>query len=172
MERMTVMKRFAGLDVSLSTTSICVVDGQGHVVFEGVVTTDPDAIGAVLAPHGPDLVGLEAGPMSEWLHAGLSRHGLETVLMETRHVHAALKASLIKTDRRDAYGIAQLLRMGWFRPVHVKTASARERRVLLGARDALVRRMRDLDNSVRGLLRGSVSGHRDCCEGGGATLFA
>ena len=148
------MKRFAGLDVSLSTTSICVVDEQGHVVFEGVVTTDPDAIAAVLAPHGPDLVGLEAGPMSEWLHAGLSRHGLETVLMETRHVHAALKASLIKTDRRDAHGIAQLLRMGWFRPVHVKTASARERRVLLGARDTLVRRLRDLDNSVRGLLRG------------------
>ena len=148
------MKRFAGLDVSLSTTSICVVDGKGHIVFEGVVTTDPDAIGAVLAPHGPDLVGLEAGPMSEWLHAGLSRHGLATVLMETRHVHAALKASLIKTDRRDAHGIAQLLRMGWFRPVHVKTASARERRVLLGARDTLVRRLRDLDNSVRGLLRG------------------
>jgi transposase len=60
----------------------------------------------------------------------------------------------VKTDRRDAYGIAQLLRMGWFRPVHVKTASARERRVLLGARDTLVRRLRDLDNSVRGLLRG------------------
>jgi transposase len=150
---MTVMKRFAGLDVSLSTTSICVVDGQGHIVFEGVVPTDPDAIGAVLAPQGPDLVGLEAGPMSEWLHAGLSRHGLETVLMETRHVHAA-KASLIKTDRRDAYGLAQLLRMGWFRPVHVKAASARERRVLLGARATLVRRLRDLDNSVRGLLRG------------------
>jgi transposase len=151
---MTVMKRFAGLDVSLSTTSICVVDGHGQIVFEGVATTDPDAIGAVLAPHGPDLVGLEAGPMSEWLHEGLSRHALETVLMETRHVRAALKASLIKTDRRDAYGIAQLLRMGWFRPVHVKTASARERRVLLGARDTLVRRLRDLDNSVRGLLRG------------------
>jgi transposase len=141
------------LDVSLSTTSICVVDEEGHFVFEGVVTTDPDAIGAALAPHRPDLVGLEAGPMSEWLHVGLSRHGLETVLMETRHVRAALKASLIKTDRRDAHGIAQLLRMGWFRPVHVKTASACERRVLLGARDTLVRRLRDLDNSVRGLLR-------------------
>jgi transposase len=65
--------------------------------------------------------------------------------METRQVRAALKASLVKTDRRDARGIAQLLRMGWFRPVHVKTASARE---------TLVRRTRDLDNSVRGLLRG------------------
>jgi transposase len=151
---MTVMERFAGLDVSLSTTSICVVDGQGHIVFEGVAATDAEAIGAALAPHLPALVGLEAGPMSEWLHAGLSRQGLEAVLMETRHVHAALKASRVKTDRRDARGIAQLLRMGWFRPVHVKTASARERRVLLSARDTLVRRLRDLDNSVRGLLRG------------------
>ena len=74
--------------------------------------------------------------------------------METRHVRAALKASLVKTDRRDACGMAHLLRMGWFRPVHVKTASARERRVLLGARDCLVRRIRDPDNTVRGLLRG------------------
>ena len=115
------MERFAGLDVSLSTTSICVVDGQGQIVFEDVVATDPEAIGAALAPHVPALVGLEAGPMSEWLHTGLSHQGLETVLMETRHVHAALKASRVKTDRRDARGIAQLLRMGWFRPVHVKT---------------------------------------------------
>ena len=74
--------------------------------------------------------------------------------METRQVRAALKASQVTTDRRDACGIAQLLRMGWFRPVHVKTTSARERRVLLGARDTLVRRTRDLDNSVRGVLRG------------------
>ena len=148
------MKRFAGLDVALSTTAVWVVDDQGEVVFEGSVASDPDAIAAALAPHAPVLVGLEAGPMSEWLHTGLSRHGLEPVLMETRHVRAALKASLVKTDRRDACGIAHLLRMGWFRPVHVKTASARERRLLLGARDTLARRMRDLDNSVRGLLRG------------------
>ena len=147
-------EHFAGLDVSLETTTICVIDDQGGVVFEGSVATDSDAIAAALAPHAPGCVGLEAGPMSEWLHTGLTHHGLETVLMETRQVRAALKASQVKTDRRDARGIAQLLRMGWFRPVHVKTACARERRVLLGARDTLVRRTRDLDNSVRGLLRG------------------
>jgi transposase len=151
---MTVMEHFAGLDVSLETTTICVIDDQGGVVFEGSVATDSDAIAAALAPHAPRSVGLEAGPMSEWLHTGLTHHGVETVLMETRQVRAALKASQVKTDRRDARGIAQLLRMGWFRPVHVKTACARERRVLLGARDTLVRRTRDLDNSVRGLLRG------------------
>jgi transposase len=151
---MIVMERFAGLDVSLSATAICIVDANGNVILEVSVTTDPEAIATVLMPHAPSRVGLEAGPMSEWLHAGLVRWGLETVLMETRQVRAALKASLVKTDRRDARGIAQLLRMGWFRPVHAKTASARERRVLLGARDTLVRRTRDLDNSVRGLLRG------------------
>jgi transposase len=151
---MTVTERFVGLDVSLSTTTICVVDSHGGMIFEGSVSTDPDALAAVLAPHAPGCIGLEAGPMSEWLHAGLKQHGLEAVLMETRQVRAALKASLVKTDRRDARGIAQLLRMGWFQPVHVKTASARERRVLLGARETLVRRTRDLDNSVRGLLRG------------------
>jgi transposase len=151
---MTMTEHFAGLDVSLETTAICVVDDQGRVVFEGSVATDPDMIAAAIAPHALRLVGLEAGPMSEWLHTGLAQHGLETVLMETRQVRAALKASQVKTDRRDARGIAHLLRMGWFRPVHVKTVSARERRVLLGARDTLVRRTRDLDNSVRGLLRG------------------
>ena len=73
--------------------------------------------------------------------------------METRQVHLAISASAVKTDRKDAHGIANLLRMGWFKPVHVKTTSARERRVLLAARDCLVRRLKDLDSSVRGLLR-------------------
>lgn len=148
-----MMEHFAGLDVSLETTAICVIDGQGGVIFEGSAMTDPDAIAAALAPYVPGCVGLEAGPLSEWLHTGLVQHGLETVLMETRQVRAALKASQVKTDRRDARGIAHLLRMGWFRPVHVKTVSARERRLLLGAREALTRRTRDLDNAVRGLLR-------------------
>jgi hypothetical protein len=154
LERMTAMNCFAGLDVSLETTTICVVNQQGGVLHEVTVASLPDAIAAALRAHDPELVGLEAGPMSAWLHDGLSAHGFETVLMETRHVKAALRASLVKTDRRDARGIANLLRLGWFKPVDVKAASARERRVLLAARDTLARRMRDLDNAVRGLLRG------------------
>ena len=148
------MSCFAGLDVSLETTIICVVDEQGNILLEVTTVTLPDAIADRLKEWSPALVGLEAGPMSEWLHDGLTAEGLEAVLMETRHVNAALKASLVKTDRRDAQGIANLLRLGWFKPVHVKTSSARERRVLLAARDTLSRRMRDLDNAVRGLLRG------------------
>jgi len=148
------MRLFAGLDVSLETTAICVIDQDGKIVQEAVASTDAEAIADVLERYRADLerVGLEAAPMSEWLMRGLKMRGHQAVQMETRQVHLAL-ASAVKTDRKDARGIANLLRMGWFKPVHVKTASARERRVLLAARDCLVRRLKDLDNSVRGLLR-------------------
>ena len=63
-------------------------------------------------------IGMVAGPLSQWLHAGLTEAGLETVLLETRQVKAALSAMVVKTDKKDARGIAQLLRMGWFQPVH------------------------------------------------------
>jgi transposase len=92
--------------------------------------------------------------MSEWLVRGLASHGIDAVLMETRQAHKALSAMTIKTDRNDARGLAHLLRMGWFSPVHVKAVSAREQRARLAARETLVRQVRDLENSVRGLLRG------------------
>jgi transposase len=99
-------------------------------------------------------IGLEAGPLSQWLHAGLSEAGLETVLLETRHVKAALSAMIVKTDRKDARGIAQLLRMGWFRPVHRKSADAQEVRALLVGRKLLQSKLRDVEFSIRGILRG------------------
>jgi transposase len=101
-----------------------------------------------------EAIGLEAGPMSEFLVAGLKQRGLDAILMETRRVHAALSAIPVKTDRKDAWGIAELLRMGWFQPVHMKTPTARNLRLLLSARETPGRRIRELDNSVRGLLRG------------------
>jgi transposase len=84
-------------------------------------------------------IGLEAGPLSQWLHAGLTGAGFATELLETRHVKAALSAMTVKTDRKDARGIAQLMRMGWFRPVHAKSASSQEVRALLVARKQLAR---------------------------------
>lgn len=149
------MHLYAGLDVSLEKTSICVIDQDGKIVKETVAATDAEAIADVLEDHHAELVrvGLEAAPMSEWLMRGLERRGHQAVQMETRQVHLALSASAVKTDRKDARGIANLLGMGWFKPVHLKTTSARERRVLLAARHCLVRRLKDLDNSVRGLLR-------------------
>jgi transposase len=100
------------------------------------------------------LIGIEAGPLSQWLHAGLIVAGFETVLLETRHVKKALSASTIKTDRRDARGIAQLLRLGWFRPVHAKSVGSQEVRALLGARKLLQLKLIDIEQSIRGILRG------------------
>lgn len=150
------MELYASLDVSLEKTAMCMVDRDGAIVLETVVASDPDAIAARLRPYAAFLcrIGLEAGPLSEWLVRGLAAHRLTAVLMETRHVRAALSAMIAKTDRNDARGMANLLRMGWFRPVHVKTMDAREQRALLATRSTLGRRLRDIDNSVRGLLRG------------------
>lgn len=152
---MTV-KLYAALDVSLKTTAVCVMDHDGRLVREVEVATCPDTVAALLRSYDVafERVGLEAGPLSEWLVRGLAMHGIDAVLMETRQAHKALSAMTVKTDRNDARGLAHLLRMGWFRPVHVKTVSAREQRAQLAARETLVRQLRDLENSVRGLLRG------------------
>lgn len=150
------MELYAALDVSLETTAMCVVDRDGTIIFEAVVASNADAVAARLSPYAARLsrIGLEAGPLSEWLVRGLRMHQLNAILMETRHVRAALSAMIAKTDRNDARGMASLLRMGWFRPAHVKTMDAREQRALLATRSTLGRRLRDIENSVRGLLRG------------------
>jgi transposase len=146
----------AALDVSLEKTTICVMSLDGTILREAAVTTAPDAIATCLAVDQERLerIGLEAGPLSEWLVRGLADHGITAVLMETRQVRAALSAMIVKTDRKDARGMAHLLRMGWFRPVHVKTMDAREQRTMLSARATLMARLKDIENSVRGLLRG------------------
>jgi transposase len=150
------MDYYAGIDVSLELSSICVVDATGQIVREVKVASEPEALVAFLTSLGLPLtrIGLEAGPLSQWLYAGLAKVGHAVVLLETRHVKAALSAMIVKTDRRDARGIAQLLRMGWFRPVHCKSPPAQEVRALLVARKQLQAKMRDVELSLRGLLRG------------------
>ena len=150
------MNLYVALDVSLEFTAVCVMDEEGELVLERKVASDPAAIAGLLfeLPERPSCVGLEAGPLSEWLARGLAQAGWDAVLMEMRQVRAALSAMVAKTDRNDARGMAQLLRMGWFRPVHRKTMNAREQRALLAARSTLGRRLRDVENSVRGILRG------------------
>ena len=150
------MEHHVGIDVSLDLSSVCVLDAAGKVVREAKVASEPEALVAFL--RGLELpvarVGLEAGPLSQWLYDGLREAGFETVLLETRHVKAALSAMAVKTDRRDARGIAQLLRMGWFRPVHRKSVPSQEVRALLGARKQLQIKVMDLEQTLRGLLRG------------------
>ena len=149
------MEVYIGLDVSLASTAICVLDEKGKIVTEARVASAPEALVGFLRklPRGIAAIGLEAGPLSQWLHKGLTEAGFEAVLMETRQVKGALKAMPIKTDRRDAEGIARLLQMGWFRSVHCKTVSSQEMRALLTSRksvqDAIIR----MEISLRGVLR-------------------
>src|SRR5258707_73377 len=99
-------------------------------------------------------IGLEAGPLSQWLFAAMREAGLAVELLETRHVRKAFEAMPVKSDRNDARGIAQLMRLGWFRPVHCKSMSAQETRTLLTARKLVQSKLHDVENSLRGSLRG------------------
>ncbi len=150
------MEHYAGIDVSLKESSVCVVDSSGKIVRETKVASEPEA----LVRHFADLgfpvswVGFEAGPLSQWLRESLVGAGLEVVLLETRHVKAALSAMTVKTDRKDARGIAQLLRMGWYRPVHAKSPDSRDVRALLVGRKLLQGKLLDVELSIRGILRG------------------
>ena len=150
------MEHYAGIDISLEQSSICVVDAAGRIVREVKVASEPEALVTFFRQLGLPLtrIGLEAGPLSQWLHGGLTRAGFEVVLLETRQVKAALSAMTVKTDRKDARGIAQLLRMGWFRPVHCKSPPAQEIRALLVGRKLLQSKLRDVELSIRGILRG------------------
>jgi len=149
------MDLYIGLDVSLASTAICVVSAQGKVVKETAAPSEPEDLVRVLRglPGRVVGVGLEAGPLSQWLYQHLTEAGFPTVLMETRQVKGALKAMPIKTDRRDAEGIARLLQMGWFRPVHCKSLSAQEMRALLSSRKAIQQAALSLELSIRGVLR-------------------
>ena len=149
------MDYYAGIDVSLEASSVCVVDATGKVLREAKVASEPEALIAWFAGLGLELerIGLEAGPLSQWLHAGLCGAGLAVELLETRHVRAAFRTMPVKTDRTDARGIAQLMRLGWFRPVHCKSVSAQETRAVLAARRLLKDKLRDVELSLRGLLR-------------------
>ena len=150
------MTLFVGLDVSVKETALCVVDDTGKVVCEQKVPTEPDDIVRLLASIGEDYgrVGIEAGPLSQWLVNGLTAAGLPVVCVETRHMMALLKAQQInKSDRNDARGIAQMMRVGLFKPVHVKTQMAQEQRMLLTSRKLLQRKLLDVECDLRGTLR-------------------
>ena len=150
------MDYYAGIDVSLEQSSVCVVDGQGKVLREVKVDSDPKTLATFFRGLGLALtrIGLEAGPLSQWLHAGLVAAGFEVVLLETRHVKAGLSAMTVKTDRKDARGIAHLLRMGWYRPVHCKSLPSQDVRALLVARKLLLGKAKDVEFGLRGVLRG------------------
>ena len=150
------MDYYAGIDVSLEASSICIVDVAGKIVKEAKVLSEPEDLIAWFKalPFTLARIGLEAGPLSQWLYAVLKEAGFAVELLETRHVRDAFKSMPVKTDRNDARGIAQLMRLGWFRPVHCKSMSAQETRALLTARKLVQAKLHDVAMSLRGILRG------------------
>ena len=150
------MEHYAGIDVSLECSSVCVVDANGKIVREDKIASEPEALIAWFASlgHGMTRIGLEAGPLSQWLYATMKQAGLAVELLETRRVRDAFSAMPVKSDRNDARGIAQLMRLGWFRPVHCKSIGAQEVRAMLTARKLVQSKLQDVENSLRGILRG------------------
>ncbi len=150
------MNYYAGIDVSLEQSSVCVRDEDGKIIREAKVASEPEALITWFASLGLAMtrIGLEAGPLSQWLYPAMKEAGLPVELLETRHVRNAFKTMPVKTDRKDARGMAGLMRMGWFRQVHCKSMSAQETRAILTTRRLLESKLRDVEMSVRGVLRG------------------
>jgi transposase len=149
------MDYFAGLDVSVKETSVCIVDDAGKIVREAKVASEPEALLQVLGNtiYRFKRVGLEAGPLSQWLYSVLAEAGLPVICVETRHMRAMLKAQINKTDRNDARGLAQMMRVGLYRPVHVKTLRSQKLRMLLTHRKLLQSKAIAIENDLRATLR-------------------
>lgn len=149
------MNHYAGLDVSLEATAICVVDEGGRIVREALAASEPQALVAVLREIALPLerIGLEACSLTAWLHDGLRAAGLPAICIETRQANAVMKTMPNKTDRNDARALAQIMRTGWYRQVHVKNRQCRLWRALLVARRTILNEMRSIENVVRALLR-------------------
>lgn len=135
-------RHHVGLDVSVKETSICIVHSYGAVVHRSTVEGHPETISTHLISLGYrySRIGLEAGALSPWLYAGLVEAGLPAICVETRHVHAAL-------------GLAQMTRVGLFKPVHVKTLASQQRRLRVTSRKLLQRKAYDMESDLRGQLR-------------------
>jgi transposase len=149
------MDHFAGLDVAVKETSVCIVDDTGKLVREVKVASEREALLQVLMNPAYHFkrIGLEAGPLSQWLFGALAEAGLPVICVETRHMRAVLKAQINKTDRNDARGIAQMMRAGLYRPVHVKTLRNQKLRMLLTHRKLLQSKAIAIENDLRATLR-------------------
>ena len=149
------MPHYVGLDVSKKTTSVCVLDKGGNLVLEGVVPTDPKAIVDFLRGRGWRCrrIGMEVWGLASWLYEGLARAGLPIICIEARHAHAVLKAARVnKTDRNDARGIAEIMRAGIYKSVHIKTNATQRSRAAFTARTLLLTKTRDIENGISGIL--------------------
>jgi transposase len=152
---MSKSNQYVGLDVSLKETSICVIDDAGKIVWRGRVDSTPEAIATAVKQHAPHAVriGLESGQLSSWLFHELKGAGLPVICVDARHAKAALSLKVNKTDANDAFGLAQIMRVGWYREVTVKGLDCQAVRALLVARAQIVSQITTLKNCVRGILK-------------------
>ena len=154
------MKYYAGLDVSVKETSICIVDLEGNIIAERSVFSEPAAIADYLAEQGIPLekIGLEAGSLSPWLCHEMRAMNLPVICIETRHAKAAMEAQNVKTDKNDARGLAHIMRTGWYKEVHIKSHESQKIRVLINNRKCIKNKLIDIESQIRGTLK--VFGHK------------
>src|SRR5258708_30566349 len=148
------MTHYVGLDVSQKITEVCVVDETGRRLWRGQCTSDPEQIERAVQRHGNEArIGVETGPMTPWLVHQVRGPGLDVTRLDARHARAVLKMQINKTDQNDAEGLAQIMRTGWYRSVHVKSFDSHRARALLGARAQLVGMTTRLSNHIRAVLK-------------------
>ena len=149
------MKFFVGLDVSLAETAICLVDADGIIIAEAKTPSEPDAISDWLTERDVPLsrVGLEIGGLSRWLCIELKARGWPTICIDPRRLRGLTKTMPVKTDKNDARAIAQVMRVGWFSIVHIKSTGSQHLRMLLANRKMLLVKQIDIENEIRGTLR-------------------
>jgi len=152
---MKPQQQYVGLDVSLEQTSVCVVDDAGATIWRGKCSSTPESIHAVVAKHASEAVriGLETGQLSTWLFHELRARQLPVICIDARHAKAALSLQINRTDANDAHGIAQIVRVGWYREIGVKSMDTHAIRAMLVARAQLVTQKVKLMNCIRGLLK-------------------
>jgi transposase len=151
----TMQATYCGLDVSDKSTHLCVVDGEGKVIWRGVCATDPAALAATIAKRCPGLVRviLETGALSAFLYHGLIERSVPVVCVCARHAKGVLSVRVNKSDPHDAEGLAQMARTGWYKAVHIKDDATHMDRARLTVREQLVKAHNAMLGQLRGLLK-------------------
>ena len=147
------MKYYAGIDVSLKDVYITIIDDKGNVVKEGFVVNDYKLISKYMDGYSYEKIGIESGQLSIHLCKSLIKEGLNVICVDARHMAAALSARINKNDKNDAYGIANMMRLGWYRSIQIKSDKSCSYKILLGSRRQLVNVHQRLKGSIRGLLK-------------------
>lgn|SRR3989338_8972970 len=149
------MKYFTGLDVSLATTFVSIVDDKNNIIKEGVVKTDAEEIFEFLEikKFPKQKIGIESGQLSISLCKSLSAKGLDVICVDARHMAAALSARINKNDKNDARGIANMIRVDCYKEVAIKSDFSCQMKMLLGSRRQIVNNKTQICGTIRGLLK-------------------